>query len=116
MVFRFFGFMSMPMLVSSSSIVNFPTGKCMDGDSNSGFPADHTRMHIWNCNGSPNQQFELRDGKIMNTASGMCMDAKQETGYPNDRTELQLFRCHTVNNQQFEWRGSTIVNTASGKC
>ena len=72
--------------------------KCLDASGQG--TANGTAVIIWDCNGQPNQQWNLNAGStITGVASGLCLDA---TGAGTaSGTRINLWACHGGSNQQW---------------
>ena len=75
--------------------------KCLDA-SGSG-TSNGTVVHIWDCNGGANQQWNRNsNGTITSAQSGLCLDAVG-AGTANG-TQLNLWACNGGGNQQWAIR------------
>ncbi|MFE0461780.1 GH92 family glycosyl hydrolase [Kitasatospora sp. NPDC058965] len=89
-----------------------PGGKCLDD--NGGSAADGNRIQLWDCNGTPAQQWTVSpDGTLR--VLGKCLDVNQ--GGTAAGSLVQLYGCNGTGAQQW-WPKSdgTLVNTPSGRC
>jgi ricin-type beta-trefoil lectin protein len=85
--------------------------KCVDdlGDS----AKDDTPVVLWDCNGSPEQQWTVEtDGTIQ--TNGRCLDVYRQ--YKTNRTMVELYACNGGSNQQWQVVNGTLVNPVSAKC
>ncbi|ADL45504.1 Ricin B lectin [Micromonospora aurantiaca ATCC 27029] len=75
--------------------------KCLDASGRG--TANGTSVIIWDCNGQPNQQWNLNaNGTISGVQSGRCLDA---AGYGTaNGTRINLWDCHGGTNQQWSAR------------
>lgn len=86
--------------------------KCLDADPSTGANGAHVRL--WDCNGSPAQQWTLAsDGTAR--ALNRCLDVSQ-SGRANG-SKVQLWDCNGTGAQQW-WpkTGGALVNPPSGRC
>ncbi len=104
-----------PGIVAQLGPGTVPSGrdvkKCADdlGDS----AKNETPVVIWDCNGSPEQQWTVEaDGTIQ--TNGKCLDVYRE--YKTNRTMVELYTCNGGANQQWKAVGGTLVSSDSGKC
>jgi len=104
-------FASSPVCVGES-IVNPPSGKCLDIDKSS--KDDGTKVQLFHCTGNGNQKWELRSDQLVNPQSGKCLDV--DKGSQDDGTKVQLFHCIGKGSQKWELRGDQFLNPQSGKC
>ncbi len=75
--------------------------KCLDANGQG--TANGTAAIIWDCNGQPNQQWNVNaDGTITGAQSGLCLDAVG-AGTANG-TRLHLWSCHGGTNQRWTLR------------
>ncbi|MFJ3590862.1 ricin-type beta-trefoil lectin domain protein [Streptomyces sp. NPDC090231] len=91
-----------------SSVLN--GDKCLDdltGSTTAGAVVD-----IWDCNGSPAQQWTVGNGSVK--AGGLCLDVVAN-GTANG-TLVNLWTCNGAANQQWNVSNGTLVNPQSGRC
>lgn len=75
---------------SNRQLTNLGTGMCLDDPGNSSNPG--TYLQLYTCNGTPAQQFVLKDGiGIYHPSSGLCADALN--GGTANGTVIQLWTC-----------------------
>ncbi|WP_329416486.1 ricin-type beta-trefoil lectin domain protein [Streptomyces sp. NBC_00704] len=88
-------------------------GKCLDVAG--GSSANGTAVQLYDCNGSPAQQWTAAtDGTVR--ALGKCLDVT--SGATADGTKTQLYDCNGTGAQQWAYNASTgdVVNPAANKC
>jgi len=83
-------------------------GQCLDADANNG--ANGTRVQVWTCNGSSQQEwFSTDDGFLINGRfQSMCLDADLN-GQGNNGTVLQLWQCNGSSQQQWGFRANDLA-------
>jgi hypothetical protein len=85
--------------------------KCLDADLNT-IGADGTKVQLWTCNGSPQQQWFLySDGTIRNGLSGRCLDADTKTAFVLGG-KVQLWDCNGGPQQIWDQHGAGGGGTA----
>ncbi|GLY15856.1 hypothetical protein Kisp01_28710 [Kineosporia sp. NBRC 101677] len=94
-------------------------GKCLDADAGN-LNRDGTRIQLWDCNNSTQQNFVFRnDGTIRSaTNDGFCLDADLATIGGNG-TRIQLWTCNGTNQQKWKFNGSVagpIQSIYNGRC
>lgn len=94
----------------SGSVVGYD-GKCLDVRASS--TADGTPVQMYQCNGSPAQQWTYVNGKLYGIG-GKCLEAANGAG-STDGAKLQLASCATVPHQGWGLSGGQIVGV-NGKC
>lgn len=87
-------------------------GKCLDvqGDARQ----DRAPLRLWDCNGTPNQQFMQAGNQLIN-ARGLCVDAARPTMDRNGGA-LMLWRCHGGVNQRWSHLNTGQLRNGGGKC
>lgn len=91
-----------------SSVLN--GNKCLDD-----FTASTTAgavVDIWDCNGSPAQQWTVGNGSVR--TGGLCLDVVGN-GTANGSL-VNLWTCNGAANQQWNVSNGTLVNPQSGRC
>ncbi|WP_181871485.1 lectin [Sphaerisporangium album] len=95
-----------------SGAITGPASKCLDAEPSTA--ANGAVVRLWDCNGTPAQQWTLAsDGSLR--ALGRCLDVAQ-SGRANG-TKVQLWDCNGTGAQQW-WpkAGGALVNPPSGRC
>jgi beta-glucanase (GH16 family) len=95
---------------SSGQVASGMSGKCLDDFG--GSTADGTKADLWDCNGTPAQQWTYSGGTLQ--TGGKCLDITG-AGTTNG-TPAELWDCNGGGNQQWTAENGTLVNPASGKC
>ena len=87
-------------------------GKCIDVAGASS--ANGTAVQLYDCNGSPAQQWSTgnTDGSIR--ALGKCMDVVN--GSTTNGAKIQLYDCNATGAQKWTVSNGALVNSGSGKC
>ncbi|MFZ6747160.1 ricin-type beta-trefoil lectin domain protein [Undibacterium sp. JH2W] len=87
-------------------------GKCLDVEQNK--THDGARVQIWECNGTPAQQwnYNQRTGEVRGSA-GKCLDV--DNGNSADGTRIQIFQCNGTNAQRWSYAKGELRGIA-GKC
>lgn len=87
-------------------------GKCLDVDQNQA--RDGAKVQIWECNGTPAQQwlFNPKSGEIRGPG-GKCLDV--DNAGTADGTRVQLFQCNGTNAQRWRYVKGELRGIAS-KC
>ncbi|SNX62822.1 ricin-type beta-trefoil lectin protein [Streptomyces sp. TLI_55] len=103
-----------PIRTAFVSAVRTSTGGTLCMDDAGAHTADHTKIQIYTCNGSPAQQWVLHgDGSLR--VLGKCLDATD--GGTDNGTLLQLYKCNSSGAQKWTTGTSgSLVNPQSGKC
>ena len=88
------------------------SGKCLDvqGDAR----RERAPVRVWDCNGTPNQQF-ARVGRQLVHVQGLCVEAARPTMDDNGGV-VMLWRCHGSTNQQWSHLSSGQLRNGGGKC
>ncbi len=84
-------------------------GKCLDN-----YNEDGVTIHLWNCNGTGAQRFEVRaNGTVYNANTNKCLDNANADG-----VTVRLWTCNGTAAQVFQYRTATddFYNPQSGKC
>ncbi|KAJ3119568.1 hypothetical protein HK098_005323 [Nowakowskiella sp. JEL0407] len=74
--------------------------KCVDCAQNK----NGYQLRMWECNGTPNQQFRYTNGQIISVQSGLCVDVDQNN--PHDWAKVQMYDCNGTGAQQWELKQS----------
>ncbi|TQJ75411.1 LamG domain-containing protein [Streptomyces sp. SLBN-31] len=103
-----------PVRTAFTSAVKTSSGGTLCLDDANAHTADHTKIQIHTCNGSPAQQWVLHDDGSLRVL-GKCLDATD--GGTDNGTLLQLYKCNGSGSQKWT-TGSTgsLVNPQSGRC
>lgn len=98
--------------VSQYKEVALGNGKCLDvqGDARK----DRAPVRVWECNGTPNQQFVHVGNQLIN-ARGLCVDAARPTMDKNGGA-VMLWRCHGGVNQRWSHLNTGQLRNGGGKC
>jgi hypothetical protein len=86
------------------------TAKCLDDYTASTTPG--AVVDIWDCNGSPAQQWTVGNSSV--TINGLCLDVVANA--TANGSPVDLWTCHGGGNQQWTVGNGTLVNPASGRC
>jgi len=84
-------------------------GKCSDIPD--GRAEDGAPLQLYDCNGTPAQQWELKNRNLVNPASGKCVDI--DGGPPKNlqnHAKVQLWGCWGASNQLWEARARTSTH------
>ncbi|WP_329227963.1 ricin-type beta-trefoil lectin domain protein [Streptomyces canus] len=103
-----------PVRTAFTSAVKTSAGGTLCLDDAGAHTADHTKIQIYTCNGSPAQQWVLHDDGSLRVL-GSCLDVTD--GGTDNGTLLQLYHCNGSGSQK--WTTGTsggLVNPHSGKC
>ncbi|MEW2113732.1 ricin-type beta-trefoil lectin domain protein [Streptomyces sp. NPDC005474] len=103
-----------PVRTALTSGVKTSSGGTVCLDDVGAHTADHNKIQIYTCNGSPAQQWVLHDDGSLRVL-GRCLDATD--GGTDNGTLLQLYHCNGGGSQK--WTTGTsggLVNPQSGKC
>jgi len=97
----------------SQQIVGVGSGRCVDI---TGFNTnDGTRLQLFDCTGSWNQQWSLTNNTFVNPQSGKCLNANG--GGTGNGTAVNLWTCNGSGAQRWQVQSNgNIVNTQSGRC
>ncbi|MFE4992370.1 LamG-like jellyroll fold domain-containing protein [Streptomyces mirabilis] len=103
-----------PIRTPFVSAVKTSSGGTLCLDDAGSHTADHTKIQIYTCNGSPAQQWVLHnDGSLR--VLGKCLDVTD--GSTDNGTLLQLYKCNGSGSQKWTTGASgSLVNPQSGKC
>ncbi|WP_424533187.1 RICIN domain-containing protein [Sphaerisporangium viridialbum] len=98
---------------SSGVLRSAASNRCLDVPAQS--QANGTQMAIWDCNGGPNQQWNLTPGKQLQVYGNKCLDA--EAGGTAPGTRVIIWDCGSGANQQWNLNpDGTITGVQSGLC
>ncbi len=87
-----------------------PSGECVDVLD--GGTADGTPIQVFQCHGSPNQRWYIRNG-VISENYGSCIDV--QGGAPADGAPIVLMNCTGGTSQQWSITDGLIVGLG-GKC
>jgi hypothetical protein len=73
---------------------------------------DGTPVSLFNCHGSPNQQWTITSGQITGMA-GVCLDIMGSA--PNDGAQIIIVHCNGRNSEKWTLTNGQIVSIG-GKC
>ncbi len=73
---------------------------------------DGTPVSLFNCHGSPNQQWTIANGQITGM-SGVCLDIMGSV--PNDGAQIIIVHCNGRNSEKWTLANGQIVSIG-GKC
>jgi len=73
---------------------------------------DGTPLSLFNCHGSPNQQWTIANGQITGM-SGMCLDVMGSA--PNDGAQVIIVHCNGRDSEKWTLANGQIVGIG-GKC
>jgi Ricin-type beta-trefoil lectin domain len=89
-------------ITNSVECVDIPRGQAVDG----------TPLSLFNCHGSPNQQWTIADGQITGM-SGVCLDVMG--GAANDGAQVIIVHCNGRASEKWTLANGQIVGIG-GKC
>ena len=87
-------------------------GKCIDVAGASS--ANGTAVQLYDCNGSPAQQWSVGNTDGTFRALGKCMDVAD--GSTTNGAKIQLYDCNATGAQKWTVSNGALVNSGSGKC
>jgi hypothetical protein len=87
---------------NSVECADIPHGQAVDG----------TPVSLFNCHGSPNQQWTITNGQITGM-SGMCLDVMGSQ--PNDGAQVIIVHCNGRDSEKWTLANGQIVGLG-GKC
>lgn len=74
------------------------------------------RIHIWDCNNAPNQQWKIYQGRLKNIEGNKCMDIPGGPNWNQNGQRVQLWDCNSAPNQQWHIDSQGRLVNAGGKC
>ncbi|HZZ11487.1 MAG TPA: alpha-galactosidase [Paraburkholderia sp.] len=97
----------------ATEYIGVASGRCLDV--NGGYPNDGTNLIIWDCHGSPGEQFAATGGTLRAFNGEKCV--RPAGGGLTNATLLEIGACTGSTDQRFT-RGTdgTLHHTASGLC
>jgi beta-glucanase (GH16 family) len=97
---------------AANAIIGSGSNRCIDVPG--GNPVDGSQLQIWDCNGTPAQQWTFAsDGSLR--AMGKCMDVAGAS--TADGAAVQLYTCNGTGAQKFTLTASgDLVNQQANKC
>jgi len=90
------------VITNSVECVDIPHGQAVDG----------TPVSLFNCHGSPNQQWTIANGQITGM-SGVCLDIMGSA--PNDGAQVIIVHCNGRDSEKWTLANGQIVGLG-GKC
>jgi Ricin-type beta-trefoil lectin domain len=90
------------VITNSVECVDIPHGQAADG----------TPVLLFNCHGSPNQQWTIANGQITGL-SGVCLDVMGSA--PNDGAQVIIVHCNGRSSEKWTLANGQIVGIG-GKC
>src|ERR1700722_13009886 len=90
------------VVTNSVECVDIPQGQAVDG----------TPLSLFNCHGSPNQQWTVANGQITGM-SGVCLDVMGSS--PNDGAQVIIVHCNGQSSEKWSLANGQIVGLG-GKC
>ena len=90
------------VITNSVECVDIPHGQAVDG----------TPLSLFNCHGSPNQQWTIANGQITGM-SGVCLDVMGSA--PNDGAQVIIVDCNGRSSEKWTLANGQIVGIG-GKC
>jgi hypothetical protein len=90
------------VIANSVECVDIAHGQAVDG----------TPVSLFNCHGSPNQQWTIANGQIIGL-SGMCLDVMGSA--PNDGAQVIIVHCNGRESEKWALANGRIVGIG-GKC
>jgi hypothetical protein len=90
------------VITNSVECVDIPHGQAVDG----------TPLSLFNCHGSPNQQWTIANGQITGL-SGVCLDVMGSA--PNDGAQVIIVHCNGRDSEKWTLANGQIVGIG-GKC
>jgi hypothetical protein len=90
------------VITNSVECVDIPQGQAVDG----------TPLSLFNCHGSPNQQWTIASGQITGM-SGVCLDVMGSA--PNDGAQVIIVHCNGRSSEKWSLANGQIVGIG-GKC
>jgi hypothetical protein len=97
---------------STGQITSGIAGKCLDDFG--GSTANGTKADLWDCNGTPAQQWQHSGNTLQ--INGACLDITG-SGSTANGTLVELWGCNGGANQVWQAGANhTLVNPASGRC
>ena len=89
-------------VITVNSLYKVTPGQCLDADITGG-GQNGTKVQVWACNGSTQQQWVSWDDYSMESVKypGMCLDADLN-GNGSNGTKIQLWACNGSTQQQWE--------------
>ena len=90
------------VITNSMECVDIPHGQAVDG----------TPLSLFNCHGSPNQQWTVANGQITGMA-GMCLDVMGSA--PKDGAQVIVVHCNGRDSEKWSLTNGQIVGIG-GKC
>jgi Ricin-type beta-trefoil lectin domain len=90
------------VITNSVECVDIPRGQAVDG----------TPLSLFNCHGSPNQQWTITDGQITGI-SGVCLDVMDSAA--NDGAQVIIVHCNGRASEKWTLANGQIVGIG-GKC
>jgi hypothetical protein len=99
-----------PTPVQAAQIVVTNSVECIDIPQQQA--VDGTPVSLFNCHGSPNQQWTIANGQITGI-SGVCLDVMGSA--PNDGAQIIIVHCNGRNSEKWTLANGQIVGIG-GKC
>jgi hypothetical protein len=90
------------VITNSVECVDIPHGQAIDG----------TPLSLFNCHGSPNQQWTIANGQITGI-SGVCLDVMGSVA--NDGAQVIIVHCNGRSSEKWSLANGQIVGLG-GKC
>jgi Ricin-type beta-trefoil lectin domain len=90
------------VITNSVECVDIPHGQAVDG----------TPVSLFNCHGSPNQQWTIANGQITGL-SGVCLDVMGSA--PNDGAQVIIVHCNGRDSEKWTFANGQVVGIG-GKC
>lgn len=105
------GFMlGLAALPSTAAEIRGKGDKCIDIPN--GDTKDGTKIHLWPCDGSPEQQWAASDGEIRGK-DGKCLDIPD--GDTRDGTKVHIWHCDGSAEQKWQYVSGALIGKG-GKC
>jgi hypothetical protein len=94
----------------AAQLVGTTSGECIDVPHQD--TADGTPMSLFHCHGSPNQQWNISDGRVMGIG-GSCLDVQGSAAV--DGAQIIIVACNGRPSQNWSFANGQIVGIG-GKC